>query len=174
MLSWVDTQTIICDLWRWYCHLVKLQYLCTLKWSLHGDVAKAENRKYIRMEDEKQKRHKKERWSSLPGTLHLSTLSRLWVMRNVHVLMEWKRFCAAPTSVFSEAEQPQHRRQSKYFPFTKKNGSVIISLILASEIKMVSRELEQVLNTWGTKRKQALNVSVVTNDRTAPWEIFHS
>lgn len=40
-------------------------------------------------------------------------------------------FHAAPTSVFSEAEQPHHKRESKYFSFRKKNGSIVTALILA-------------------------------------------
>lgn len=105
------------------CHLVilKWQELCTLKryhmatqgsgkWGIHRP-----------MENEKQARSEKEKW--LPSAREATPFHprrQLWVMRKVHVLIEWKLSCAAPTSLFPEAEQPCHRRQSQYFSFTKK------------------------------------------------------
>lgn len=55
---------------------------------------------------------------------------------------------------FSEAERPHHRRASKYFSFTKKHGSIVILLILASEIKMLSRNHGQVVNNVNKKENK--------------------
>lgn len=75
---------------------------------------------------------------------------------------------------FPRSRAACHRRQSKYFSFTKKNGSIVISLILASQIKMSSREPHRVLNTWGTSKQTSGKPVKVTNDKEAPWEILTS
>ena len=136
LLSWADTQIV---------YLISVEVIpslgdlevttvskCTLK--KKKDIVMWRSGGWVVYKEWGRGAGKKWKRATLPATNEAAPSQpcpRLLITRKVHVLMGSELFHAAPTPVFSRAEQPHHKRESKYFSLRKKNGSIVAALILA-------------------------------------------